>query len=503
MKGIFFVIVLFALPIYSQNTNSTEGILTERIHHLSNYKTSENIYLQTSKGIYETGEDLWFKAYILDSKHLTPSNKSKTLFVQLLEDINNKPVWEEKYEIENGFVDGHLFLHDTLKSGTYTLAAYSGHSFYKDDKEFNAVRKIQILKSIQTKPILEEIKHDSIMHFSTFPEGGNLVSGIESRLAFKTVNSKGLPVKVAGILYKNNQPLVHFKSNSMGMGSLLFIPDKNKDYHIELSGFEKEKKYVVPKVYSEGKVMRLVYQSKESLIFKIAQSSNLKKETIHVRVQARGIVYSLATTTLEKDIKIKIPLKELPQGIAEITLFNEVFEPICERLVYVKPDQKLNITTTLNKSEYQTREKGQLKIKVSDEQGNSVIAHLGISIFDRIYQNKEDSKTIESHYYLSTQLKGKLYNPAYYFNEQNQDRKEALDALLLTQGWRCYMWAEANLEALKATKQILFDDIGGRARIKEKKKVKQIGNSVIKVFNPELKKTRSIYYFRFLGPVYS
>ena len=508
MKNIFLGIVFFTLSMYSQTTPIAIDLLTKQLQNSSNYKASESIYLQTSKDIYETREDLWFKAYVLESKYLTPSNKSKTLFVQLLQDNSNTPVWEEKYEIENGFVNGHLFLQDTLKPGDYTLAAYSSNSFYKNNEAFNAIKKIQVLKNIQAKQLPEkQIKQDSIAQFDTFPEGGNLVANIKNKLAFKAVNSKGNPIKISGVLYENNQPLIQFKSNHFGMGSLIFTPNQNKNYHIELSKSGKDKIYSIPKIHSQGKVIRLISQTKEYLFFKISQNNNIKKETVHVRVQGRGTAYSLASATLEKEITLKIPLKELPKGIVEITLFDGAYKPICERLVFVNSDQKLNITTRLNKSEYQTRAKGQLKIQVSDQHGNPVIAHLGLSIFDRIYKNKNDTKTIESHYHLSTQLKGKLYNPAYYFNDQNLDRNKALDLLLLTQGWRRYAWTEPNLTALKNSKQVLFDEINGLVKIKEKRRKKkrtkkdliQQALPIISVFNPEYEDRNQIIILDSLG----
>ncbi|PIA79446.1 hypothetical protein BFR04_00945 [Gaetbulibacter sp. 4G1] len=498
MRTAFLVAILFTLTINSQSID-----VVKQIQHASHNKASESIYLQTSKDIYETREDLWFKAYVLDSKNLTPSNKSKILFVQLLNNEQDIPVWEEKYEIENGFVNGHLFLQDTLKPGTYTLTAYSANSFYKDSGAFNAVRKIQVLKSIADKPPQSnQKKQDSIFQFVTFPEGGNLVNGIESRLAFKAVNSKGHPVNVSGVLYENGEPLTHFKSTHLGMGSFLFIPNTNKSYHIKLSKKGEQEIYSIPKIYNRGKVMRLISQTKENLIFKVSQNPSLKKETVHIRVQSRGIAYNLATAVLEKNLKIKIPITDLPQGIAEVTLFNKNFEPICERLIYVNLDRKLNIKTSLLKSEYKTRDKGTLKIQVTDENGNPVMAHLSLSIFDRIYKNKQDSKTIESHYFLSTQLKGKLYNPAYYFDEQNKDRKENLDLLLLTQGWRRYVWSETNLEALKHKKQVVFDDITGKATNKEKKKNKDsklLGTPVINVSNSELKNPSEFILLDSLG----
>jgi len=94
------------------------------------------VYLQTSKDIYETEEDVWFKGYVLDAQTFSPSQKNKTLYVQLTSEDKKNIFWKEKYEIENGFVDGHIFLQDSLKSGKYLLSAYSQHSYFKSQKEF-------------------------------------------------------------------------------------------------------------------------------------------------------------------------------------------------------------------------------------------------------------------------------------------------------------------------------------------------------------------------------
>ncbi|MBD0825540.1 hypothetical protein ICJ85_16155, partial [Aestuariibaculum marinum] len=141
-----------------------------------------------------------------------------------------------------------------------------------------------------------------------------------------------------------------------------------------------------------------------------------------------------------------------PQGIAEFTLFNSELKPLAERLVYVNPQKQLHINTTLDKTEYKTREKVNLSIKVTDENGLPVIAHLGLSVFDKLYENNQDSKNILTHYMLSSQLKGNIYNPEYYFDENIplRHRQEALNLLMLTQGWRRYIW---NIENLKESHQ--------------------------------------------------
>ncbi|MBP6759659.1 MAG: hypothetical protein KA133_10435 [Flavobacterium sp.] len=471
----------------AQNNTTVTDPLVEKLQSLPQNNVSDLVYLQTSKTIYETEEDLWFKGYVLDSQYFYPSASSKTLFVQLIEEKTDQVVWEKKYEIENGFVDGHLFLKSELTEGIYTLAAYSSHSVDGNAKEFYAAKKLEILKTISLKTIVAPIEKDSVVLFTTFPESGKLVSGIESTLAFKAVNSKGLPVAVSGNLFENGINLFPFKSSHAGMGGFDFTPDSNKKYHIQLTEPASEKIYDIAPIAYSGKGLHFMGTTKDLAYFKIKQSDNLKEERIYLRLQIRGVVYSIATGLLKKELIIKIPLKDLPQGIAEVTLFDKNAIPLAERLVYVNQDQKLIIKTELNKSGFTTRDKANLKIKVTDENGQPIVAHLGLSVYDGLYQNKQDSKNIESHYYLSTQLKGNIYDPAYYFNEKNKDRKQALNLLLLTQGWRNYVWNEDNVKEQGNNNPIVFDEIKGKVRLEKpnKKATVAIGNKIIAVSSPD------------------
>lgn len=466
--------LMWQFPAYSQNGSTVSEskmipeVLAKQFNDLSKDNASDLVYLQTSKNIYETEEDVWFKGYVLDSQFFLPSGNSKILFVQLIEDKTDKVVWEKKYEIENGFVNGHLFLDSNLAEGTYTLAAYSSFSYTRNSKEFYALKKLEVLKAISRKETFKPVKKDNTLHFDVFPEGGRLVHGIESTLAFKAVDSNGLPIDVSGNLYENNKPLLDFKSTHAGMGSFVFTPDSDKKYHILLKSPASGQKFSLGEIYRSGKTLQLAGQTKETLIFKVSQSAALKEETVYLRLQVRGIVYSIAVGFLKKELIIKVPLKDIPQGIAEITLFSENSIPEAERLVYVNPDQKLDINVQLDKSSYGTREKVTLKIKVTDQNGQPAAAHLGLSVYDKLYQNRRDAKNIFTHYFLSTQLKGNIYDPAYYFNEQNKNRHQALNLLLLTQGWRSYVWEESNLkEKGKTLIPIVSDELKAKISLRK------------------------------------
>ena len=254
------------------------------------------------------------------------------------------------------------------------------------------------------------------------------------------------------------------------MGSFVFKPNSSKNYYVKLDSTEK-KQYALPEIKNKGYVLQLIENIQDTITLKVIQNATLVKETIYIRVQVKGIVYSIAKTRLDKVKNIRIPLKGIPQGIAEVTLFNKNLYPLAERLVYLNHNQKIYIQAVLDKEKYLTKELVKIRLKATDQNNTPVVAHLGLSVFDALYKNPRDSKTIETHFHLTEQLKGKLYNPDYYFNTKNTNRKDALDLLLLTQGWRKYVWNESNLKDLQIQKKAVINDtIAGTISIKKNKR---------------------------------
>ncbi|MDB2385224.1 hypothetical protein N9V96_02000 [Polaribacter sp.] len=352
-----------------------------------------------------------------------------------------------------------MYVQDTVSSGNYYLEAFTSSSIYKNDTEREALRKLRIVQKIsanknqakrrqkkntKNKSIQTSIKKEKIS-FHLFPEGGDLVANLESKVAFKTVDSKGFPLAITGTLYENNKPLKSIQTAHAGMGLFSLQPKKDSLYYVVLDSFSTQK-YYLPKIKEQGKVIRVLSSNKKELVLHVSQTKSESKETIYIRLQQKGKVHTIVQGNIKESLTIKIPTATLPQGIAEITLFNKSLKPLAERLVYVNPEKKLKITARLNKERFATKEKVTVNITVTDDNNIPQVAHLGMSVNDKLYTNTTDAKNIITHYQLSTQLKGSIYNPAYYFNKKNKNRKQTLDLLLLTQGWRRYVWNERVLK---------------------------------------------------------
>lgn len=186
----------------------------------------------------------------------------------------------------------------------------------------------------------------------------------------------------------------------------------------------------------------------------------------------REAVCCVAKAKLTDMLSIKIPLNDfLYQGIATFTLLDSKMQPIAERLVYLNPEKQLIISAEPEKESFSIREKASIKIKVTDSEGKPIKANLGVSVYDKAYTNPADPTTILTHCYLSSQIRGKIYNPSYYFNKENKDRLSALDLLLLTQGWRRYSYN------VQSPKMFLSDEISVSQTIASKKKGEKLQNS--------------------------
>lgn len=452
---------------------------------------STSVYLRTNKNTYETMEDLWFKAYVLDAQSFLPSDTDRTLYVELKSQTRDSAVYQGKFLIENGIVQGHIYIPGELTEGNYILSAYSSGS-YQNRNNFHSFRRVRIIRdlySLQNTTKSGEEKNplpkQARPEFTLFPEGGYLVAGINSKIAFKAIDSNGVPAEVKGKLLADGIPVQDFKSLYNGMGSFSLTPRHDKTYSVSVRYAGLDTILPCPKVLKEGIVMQLVDNSQDTLKFKIAQKGRTDQD-FYLRIQTRGVVQLIASGVLKDSLIIKLPVTNVPNGIAEATIFDKNFRPVAERLVNISPYKQINITASTARATFGKREKIKVKIKTTDYRGQPLPAHLGVTVFDDIYENRLDTKNILTHYLLETQLKGRVFNAGHYFDPYSTNRGEKLDNLLLTQGWRSYIWAANNLpDQKRESGPSLPDTLTGRLLV-EKKRKKNQSNSALMLLSQDV-----------------
>lgn len=441
------------------------------------------MYLLPSKGIYETGEDMWFKAYLFNRQTFALSDNSQTLYLQM-RNTNDSVVWNGKYPLIHGRGDGHIYIGDDWQNGDYFIEGYSRSSLSNDSSAAICPRRIYVVGQVaQMDSIISEsarndsiLKENGLRFFRLFPEGGRLIDGVGSLVAFKATYSDGFPEDVSGKVLEDGQDIISFSSEHDGMGKFLITPHKGRKYEVILAD---GRVYPLPTIEFDGLSLHLIRSSKTEISLLVSSTSNETRQ-FSVFAQMRGIPCCSAKGIVKGKQIVRLPIDNFPyQGIAEITLVDSEGNPVAERLVYVNPTMNcLHIEVKPNRQSYHRREEGKVTLKVTDETGHSVMSELAVSIFDKAYIYQPGHENILSHCFLSTQIRGNIFNPTYYFNEQNKDRLQALDLLLLTQGWRKYENKRSGINP------ILSDGISGILSI-GKKQDSTNSQQLLRAFTPQ------------------
>jgi hypothetical protein len=461
---IIFIVSLIAGSIvsFSQQGNVLMDSLARRMDIYAGEQGKTAVYLKCDKDIYIAGEDLWFNAFVLNAQFFSLSDLDKILYLQLTQKDGDSVVWKEMYPITKGIAGGHVHLPHTLTEGNYLLKAYTAHSFFFHQPYFSTVAPIQIVKNPRSIKSYWQLgqslapQKGGNIRFDIFPEGGTLVSGLPNVVAFKAVNRDGLPVNISGTLLKNGTPLLNIKTFHSGMGSFVFTPEANTAYAVRIDS-DPESLFKIRPISEEGVVMHLDKNEKDSLIFKIV-ARHQKPKNVFLRIQVRGMLQSIAAGTLKDSLIIKLPVADMPAGIAEATLFDEQLHPLAGRLVFLHQESKLNIHFNQVKDHYAPKEQVTLKIKTTDVDGKPIPAVLSLRVYDQFFANRKNVRNIVNYYQLSTQLSDHVYDPSYYFDTNNSDRKDALDLLLLTQGRQQYNWNEKRIIQDAAVQRPVLSD---------------------------------------------
>lgn len=280
-----------------------------------------------------------------------------------------------------------------------------------------------------------------------FPEGGDLVADLKSRVAFRALNEFSKPADVSGeIRNSKNEKVAGFSSFHMGMGAFDFTPKAGEQYHAVITSPENiHGDYPLPAALSTGFTMELDQNNHE---IGVHIGATLEDE-LSLVAQVRGkMYYSTVVHTKKGENSILFPTSNFPIGVAQVTLFDSKGIARAERLVFVNKDKKMNISIEPEKQNYLPREKVKMTVIVKDERGLPMPANLSMAVVNDQFLSFADDKsgTILSELLLQQDLKDKVEEPAFYFDPKEEKADKALDYLLLTSGWRRFTWEKVNAD---------------------------------------------------------
>jgi hypothetical protein len=282
------------------------------------------------------------------------------------------------------------------------------------------------------------------------PEGGSLVAGLPAHIAFKAIGEDGKGTNISGVVTDHNQQKVaEIKSLHNGVGDFDMNVREGEIYtaKVTLPG-GKIKEYPLPAVKSTGMVLKIKnkLESDSIEVFVTATNNIIQSGGSYFLIgKARGIVCYAAIFSFRDGnyIKKKIAKNLIPSGITHFTIMTPGYQPLNERLVYIDHHDNLNIQLITDKPDYHSRDSIALKIKVTDNTGKPVAGNFSLAVTDDM-QVKTDSlnENLVSRMLLTSDLKGFIEEPGYYFSSIDKDKWAELDNLLLTQGWVGYDWQQ-------------------------------------------------------------
>ncbi|WP_113637344.1 Ig-like domain-containing protein [Nubsella zeaxanthinifaciens] len=293
-------------------------------------------------------------------------------------------------------------------------------------------------------------QNDNGVDFQLFPEGGEFIVGVPNQVGFKAIKPNGLGTDVKGtIIDDQNTEVGTFTSSFAGIGSFFITPEANKNYKAKYSTKDGITKTVdLPKA-KEGITLQVTNPAATDVInLRVLASAsfleaNKDKVFYLVGQNTNAVAYAAKLSLKNQAINAKIPKQNFPSGIAQLTLFDEKSEPVSERLVFVLHNDAMNLALKADLPTYKPRQKVKLTLDAKSK-GQPIAGDFSVSVTDeaKVPVDENTEVTILSSLLLTSDLKGYVEKPNYYFNKTDDKKLGDLDRLMLTQGYRRFSYKE-------------------------------------------------------------
>jgi hypothetical protein len=352
---IFFYIILFITLNNSIYSASCKYFNYQGVN--DSQKLVEKIYLHADRDYYSAGDDIWFKAYLIDASDRLLSNHSNNLHVELISP-DLKIVDNRIIRLDEGLGNGDFRLSENLKSGPYRLRAYTNYMRNFGDQLF-FFKGITIINSLDTNDgIFDSTGYiNNKIEISFFPEGGSLVNYVTSMVAFKAVNALGAGCDVSGEIYSSAGNFVKaFRSTHLGIGTFSLMPLPGLSYYATVKNADGDEiRSEIPKSFSTGITLSVSLNEDNTHSIKIKTNA----VTLPLILNNEFLLSISARKTILKTLSIKLkspvnsfvlPVDDLPDGIVMLTLYGQDSLPLCERLIFVQKDEDVMMRLETNKT---------------------------------------------------------------------------------------------------------------------------------------------------------
>ncbi|WP_018619480.1 hypothetical protein [Spirosoma luteum] len=438
------LLLLVCSPSLFGQTPNPSVAITKAFDTYRRQTLAEKLFVHTDQAGYLTGETLWFSIYYVDGTYHKPLDISRVAYLELL-DKEGRSVVQTKVALTTGGGNGSLFLPASLRSGLYRMRAYTNwmKNFSADyffEKNLTIVNPFTPID-----PPLPKAITDYDIQF--FPEGGNLVQGLASKVAFKVADSTGHGIPVRGWLMSGqSDTLVRFASHKFGMGTFRFTPTANTTYRVLMQD-ESGRSFMrsLPSIQPQGYVMRLEEAPGDKLTITVSTTVD-GASAVYLFAHTRNAIkaaemHSIQGQSGQGETTFTLDKNVLGEGISHFTVFDASQQPVCERLYFKRPTP-VAISLKTSQPTYASRTKVMLDMSVQAPANNSHQTKLSVAVYRLDSLATTHSENILSYLWLMADLSGSIESPAYYLQEESDAVKQATDNLMLTHGWRRFRWSD-------------------------------------------------------------
>ena len=460
-KSSLTLLLILLIPwkaISQKNVVSKDGDVAKLSLYLENH-VKEVSYLQFDKPYYAAGDTIYFKAYVTAGEKHKLSSISGVLHVDLI-NAAGKIDQSIKLQLYDGLTWGDFALPDSLPTSSYRIRAYTQWMRnFGDSSFFERVVPVVSLKKLKV-PESGVIKPGSILKpdIQFMPEGGSLVAGIKTKVAFKAIGATGLGTDVSGVVIDNNHKQVAtFVSAHLGIGYFYFSPEEGKTYSAKVKypdGLQDEVSLPAPEREGISLAINNDFLPKATVIISANDSwfRGHKGDAYTLLIYSGGLISTVDCKLDSAVTRLDILKRKLRTGVATVTLFSPDGEPLCERLFFVQNYDALALNAVSDKELYTKREKATFKLKVVDRRGEAAEGYFSASVINESLapDGNADNDNILSYLLLTSDLKGHIEQPGYYFSDTSSIVRANLDLVMLTHGYRNFQWKEV-LDTAKRT----------------------------------------------------
>ena len=451
--------------------------LMDRLMAFGKTIPQEKVFVHMDNTSYQLGDTIWFTAYTRQTDTDKPSDVSGVLYVELYGQ-EGYMIERKLIQMKEGRGSGFFALTGQVQyAGFYELRAYTRWqlnwglfehkhtdklNFGSKRQEKEYYRDYEKLYSrvfpVYDKPIIPgEFNHDMTLRamrriynaepekreikLTLYPEGGNLVAGVENRVAFEAVLSDG--EQVEGILSVGEEKA---KTINRGRGMFTIVPEKLMEREVTFLSADGEKASArLPKPEEDGVSIK-VLQEGDSIIIE-TNLVGLNADSMALTIMHEGKPEEFHA--LSESLNMKTG--GFPAGIHQVTVFDIRGRIWADRLFFVRKPMQEESTLMVEgmKNDYQPYESINLKLKISPSAPTRVDWGGGFSLAVRDGNQADplfDNGNIMTEMLLSSEIKGFIPNPGWYFEKDDEEHRQALDLLMMTQGWRRFVWQDMVLK---------------------------------------------------------